>query len=198
MSSYFQPSIAAHFPLLGSQVAGFYINLPIGAVSGLLLFFMHIPDETLKPPFSIALLRSIVPNLDLTGFALFAPATVMFLLALQWGSTEYGWSSPTVIGLFAGSGATLILFSLWEWHVGERALIPFHLVKRRIVWASTIQDMSLFVNNFVGVNYVPIYFQAIKGVGPSLSGVYTLPSILTQLLSLVISGALGRSRPPLA
>ncbi|KAI0403185.1 major facilitator superfamily transporter [Xylaria palmicola] len=168
----------------------FYINLPIGAVSALSLFFTHIPDETLKPPFSFALLRSIVPNLDLTGCALFAPATVMFLLALQWGSTDYGWSSPVVIGLFAGSGATAILFSLWEWRVGETALIPFHLVKRRIVWTSTIQNSFLFITNFVEANYVPIYFQAVKGAGPSLSGVYTLPSILTQLLSIVISGAL--------
>ncbi|KAI8955553.1 efflux pump protein [Xylaria longipes] len=168
----------------------FYINLPIGAVSALFLFFTHIPDETLKPPFSFALLRSIVPNLDLTGCALFAPATVMFLLALQWGSTDYGWSSPIVIGLFAGSGATAILFSIWEWRVGETALIPFHLVKRRVVWTSTIQNSFLFITNFVGASYVPIYFQAVKGAGPSLSGVYTLPSILTQLLSIVISGAL--------
>lgn len=188
--------LTVHLPFFGSQVAGFYINLPIGAVSGLLLFFTHVPDETLKPPFSFALLQSIVPNLDLTGFALFAPTTVMFLLALEWGSSQYGWSSPIVIGLFAGSGAMLIVFCLWEWHVGERALIPFHVVKRRVVWASTIQTTSLFVNNFVGVNYVPIYFQAVRGVGPSLSGVYTLPSILTQLLSLVATGALGKSCPP--
>jgi MFS family permease len=191
-------SDSTHLPILGSQFVGFYINLPIGAVSTAFLFFTHIPDETLKPPFSFALLRSIVPNLDLTGFALFAPTTVMFLLALEWGPIEYGWSSPIVIGLFAGSGATLILFALWEWHMGERALIPFYLIKRRIVWASTVQNASLFVNNYVGVNYVPIYFQAVKGVGPSLSGVYTLPSILTQLSSLVISGALGKSIPPLA
>ncbi|KAB8228313.1 major facilitator superfamily domain-containing protein [Aspergillus alliaceus] len=176
----------------------FYINLPIGAVSGLFLFFTHIPDEISKPPFSFALLRSIIPNLDLTGCALFAPATVMFLLALQWGSDDYGWSSPAVIALFAGSGATAILFCLWEWRVGEKALIPFHLVKRRIVWASTIQNSFLFVTNLIGANYVPIYFQAVKGVGPSLSSVYMLPSILTQLLSIVISGAIGKSSPPLA
>lgn len=102
-----------------------------------------------------------------------------------------------MIGLFAGSGATSILFAIWEQRMGEQALIPFHVVKRRIVWASTIQNASLFVNNFVGVNYVPIYFQAVKGVGPSLSGVYMLPSIVTQFLSLIVSGALGRSSPPL-
>ncbi|KAI1267016.1 putative MFS multidrug transporter [Xylariaceae sp. FL1019] len=168
----------------------FYINLPIGALSSVLLFFTHIPDITTKPPFSLDLVRSIVPKLDLIGFALFAPTTVMFLLALQWGSTERGWSSPTVIGLFAGSGVVLIFFILWERRVGDMSLIPFYLVKRRVVWASTIQDASLFVNNYVGVNYVPIYFQAVKGVGPSLSGVYTLPSIVTQLLCLVVTGAL--------
>uniref|UniRef100_L2FW97 MFS multidrug transporter n=1 Tax=Colletotrichum fructicola (strain Nara gc5) TaxID=1213859 RepID=L2FW97_COLFN len=168
----------------------FYINLPIGVVSSLFLFFTHVPEETLKPPFSLALLRRIIPELDLTGFALFAPTTVMFLIALHWGSTEHGWSSPVVIGLFAASSATLLIFSIWEWHVGEKSLIPFHLIKRRRVWASAMQSTTLFSLNYVGVNYVPIYFQAVKGVGPSLSGVYMLPSILTQLLSLVISGAL--------
>ncbi|KAF5489703.1 Efflux pump mokI [Colletotrichum siamense] len=168
----------------------FYINLPIGVVSSLFLFFTHVPEETLKPPFSLALLRRIIPELDLTGFALFAPTTVMFLIALHWGSTKHGWSSPVVIGLFAASGATLVIFSIWEWHVGEKSLIPFYLIKRRRVWASAMQSTTLFSLNYVGVNYVPIYFQAVKGVGPSLSGVYMLPSILTQLLSLVISGAL--------
>lgn len=117
----------------------------------------------------------------------------MFLLALQWGSSDYGWNSPTVIGLFSGSGATAILFCAWEWHLGDDALIPFSLVKNRIVWTSTIQNSFLFITNAVGANYVPIYFQAVKGVSPSLSGVYTLPSIITQLLSTVISGALCRS-----
>ncbi|KAJ0320855.1 hypothetical protein Brms1b_003079 [Colletotrichum noveboracense] len=175
----------------GIVFAGFYINLPIGVVSSLFLFFTHVPEETLKPPFSLALLRRIIPELDLTGFALFAPTTVMFLIALHWGSTEHGWSSPVVIGLFAASGATLLIFSIWEWHVGEKSLIPFHLIKRRRVWASAMQSTTLFSLNYVGVNYVPIYFQAVKGVGPSLSGVYMLPSILTQLLSLVISCALA-------
>lgn len=122
----------------------------------------------------------------------------MLLLALQWGSDEYGWKSPTVIGLFVGAGVTTILFVLWEWRAGEKALIPFQLVRKRIVWTSTIHNSFLFVTNFVGATYVPIYFQAVKGVGPSLSGIYTLPSILTQLLSMVISGALGKSSPHLA
>ncbi|KAL2215155.1 putative MFS multidrug transporter [Thermoascus aurantiacus ATCC 26904] len=38
--------------------------------------------------------------------------------------------------------------------------------------------------------YLPIYFQAVKGVSPMLSGVYLLPSILSQLIAAVISGVL--------
>jgi hypothetical protein len=122
----------------------------------------------------------------------------MFLLALHWGSEDFGWDSPVVIGLFAGSGVAAVLFGLWERRVGEKALIPFDLVKKRIVWTSAIQNSFLFVTNFVGANFVPIYFQAVKGVGPSLSGIYMLPSIVTQLVALVVSGALGKSIPVLS
>ncbi|KAF4918848.1 Efflux pump mokI [Colletotrichum viniferum] len=66
----------------------------------------------------------------------------------------------------------------------------YHFISSRGEECGPAQSTTLFSLNYVGVNYVPIYFQAVKGVGPSLSGVYMLPSILTQLLSLVISGAL--------
>ena len=39
--------------------------------------------------------------------------------------------------------------------------------------------------------YLPIFFQGVKGVTPTLSGVYLLPMILAQLFSAVGSGALG-------
>jgi hypothetical protein len=38
---------------------------------------------------------------------------------------------------------------------------------------------------------LPIYFQAVKGVAPSPSGVFILPGILSQMLMAVVSGVLG-------
>ena len=35
---------------------------------------------------------------------------------------------------------------------------------------------------------MPIYFQAVDGVTPTMSGVYMLPSILSQLFTAVITG----------
>jgi len=39
--------------------------------------------------------------------------------------------------------------------------------------------------------YMAIYFQADKGVSPMLSGVYLLPSILSQMLFGIAAGGLG-------
>jgi len=41
--------------------------------------------------------------------------------------------------------------------------------------------------------YVAIYFQAVRGVSPTLSGVYILPAILSQVLFAIISGIGGSS-----
>lgn len=47
--------------------------------------------------------------------------------------------------------------------------------------------------------YLPIYFQAVDGVTPTMSGVYMLPSILSQLFAAVFAGRLvgivGRYTP---
>jgi hypothetical protein len=172
--------------------SGFFINLPIGAIVAILLFLVHIPDLTVKAPFSLALLRKVLPELDLFGFALFAPAAVMFLLAIQFGGDgTHPWGSSTVIGLFCGAGVTAILFILWEIRRGDRAMIPGSIAKQRVVWASTGFAAFLMAGMFVMSYYMPIYFQAVKGVGPTMSGVYLLPSILTGLIFVLVSGAAG-------
>ncbi|OTA67101.1 major facilitator superfamily transporter [Hypoxylon sp. EC38] len=168
----------------------FYINLPLGGLAGLFLSFMHVPDQTAKPPVSFAMLRQIIPDLDLVGFAIFAPAAIMFLLALQFGSSEYPWNSSTVIGLFVGAGVAFIIFLFWEHREGDKAMIPFSMIRRRVVWVSSIQFASLMTSVFVGAQFFPIYFQSVKGVGPTLSGVYMLPNILSGVVFIIISGAL--------
>ncbi|KAF2795192.1 efflux pump protein [Melanomma pulvis-pyrius CBS 109.77] len=168
----------------------FFINLPIGGLVAILLFIIEIPDLTVKEPFSLALVRKVLPELDLFGFSLFAPAAVMFLLAIQFGGdNSHPWNSSVVIGLFCGAGVTAILFVAWEIRRGDRAMIPGPIVRQRIVWSSTGQGAFLMASIFIASYFMPIYFQAVKGVGPTMSGVYLLPSILTSLLFVLVSGA---------
>ncbi|KAI0454546.1 major facilitator superfamily domain-containing protein [Xylaria acuta] len=169
----------------------FYINLPIGAIAGGLMALIRCPEQVVKAPFSLALVRRVFPQLDVIGFIFFAPAAILLLLALQFGSgNTYAWDSSVIIGLFVGAGVAAIIFLLWEWKAGDVAIIPFSMVKNRIVWASTLQYVALISAVFVGTQYFPIYFQSVKGVGPVLSGVYLLPSILSQIVFVLFSGAL--------
>ncbi|PYI28996.1 efflux pump protein [Aspergillus indologenus CBS 114.80] len=167
----------------------FYINLPVGAVTAVLLLFMRVPELTTKAPFSLALVRRTLPDLDLLGFALFAPAAIMVLLALQYGGNDYSWDSSVVIGLFCGAGATAIVFALWEKRMGERAMIPTSMVSARIVYSSAINGGMLVASILVAAQYLPIYFQGVRGYGPAMSGVNTLPGILSQLIMVILSGA---------
>ncbi|KAI2641357.1 putative MFS multidrug transporter [Hypomontagnella submonticulosa] len=168
----------------------FYINLPLGGLAGVFLAFLHVPDQTVKPQVSFKLLGEVLPQLDLVGFAIFAPAAIMFLLALQFGSSEYPWNSSTVIGLFVGAGVAFPIFLYWEYRAGDKAMIPFSMVRRRVVWVSALQFASLMTSVFVGAQFFPIYFQSVKGVGPTLSGVYMLPNILSSVLFVIVSGVL--------
>lgn len=154
---------------------------------------LRCPEQMVKAPFSLALVRRVLPQFDFIGFALFAPAAIQLLLALQFGSGEtYAWNSSVIIGLFTGSGVAAILFLYWEWRAGDVAIIPFSMLTNRIVWSSTIQYITLFSTIFVGTQYFPIYFQAVKGVGPVLSGVYLLPSILSQIVFILLAGSLSK------
>jgi MFS family permease len=168
----------------------FYINLPIGGFATVLLLLINIPDRVdrsaNRPP-----LHKILTQLDIFGFVLFAPFAIMLLLALQWGGFKYAWSSAIIIGLFCGSAGMLLVFGTWEYRVGEGAMIPSYMVRQRIIWTSCL-TMGCFFGALLTVTYyLPIYFQAVKGVAPGLSGVYVLPSILSMIIMAVTSGILG-------
>lgn len=172
---------------------GFYINLPIGALVAILLVFINIPD-TIKPR-ELSVLQTITTKLDLIGFVLFAPAAIQFFLALDYGGNQYAWNSATVIGLFCGAGGTFIVFLVWEYFKGDEAMIPFSMVRIKAVWSACLVQLFFFGMLQLASYYLPIYFQAVKGATPMLSGVYLLPSIISMLLGAVGSGAAGECNP---
>ncbi|KAL2139652.1 hypothetical protein VTI28DRAFT_4877 [Corynascus sepedonium] len=169
----------------------FYINLPICAFAAVLVLFNTIRDTKEQDnAFSLGLIRKLLSSLDLVGFALLAPAMAMFLTALQLGSdTKYAWNSSLIIGLFCGAGVAAVLFILWEWRVGDIAIIPGNVVRRREVWSSCAHMFSMSFVVFIANYFLPVYFQAVKGAGPTMSGLYMLPAILSQLGVVVLAGA---------
>ncbi|KAJ4389580.1 hypothetical protein N0V93_007051 [Gnomoniopsis smithogilvyi] len=189
-------------PLIGGSLTEyttwrwcFWINLPIGGLSILVLILVHIPEQHHKAPVRI-FLRSqhLMRTFDLGGALLLIPSVVMCLLALQFGGTTHPWASATVIGLFVGFGATAVLFVAWEWRVaGNDAMLPMALFQNRVVVASFLNTACVFGCTFIASYFLPIYFQSIQGSSPFTSGVHMLPGILSQMLMAVVSG-LGVSK----
>ncbi|KAF8852801.1 efflux pump [Acephala macrosclerotiorum] len=166
----------------------FYVNLPIGAVAAVLLLMIHIPDRLSHNGSDKLTLQMLLSNLDLTGFALFASFAIMIELGLEWGGQGVPWKSARIIGLLCGGIVALALFAVWEYRVGENAMIPPSVAGRREVWTS-----CLYLGFFSGAllcftYYLPTYFQAVKGVSPLISGVYMLSGIVPQLIMAIVSG----------
>ncbi|CZR65599.1 related to MFS multidrug transporter [Phialocephala subalpina] len=180
-------------PLIGgalTQYASFYINLPIGGLCAVFLLVIKIPDRIKQSDGKKATVLSTLSSLDLLGFFLFAPFAIMFLLALEWGGSKFAWQSAMIIGLFCGAGGTLIVFGFWEYRAGDEAMFPYSMLRKTVMWSSCLVNGFIFGCILTSSYYLPIYFQAVKGVSPSLSGVYVLPGILGQMLMAVVSGVL--------
>lgn len=77
------------------------LNLPVGAFVIFLLLILDIPDQADRQHLA---LRALIKKLDPLGFAVFAPTSVMSILALELGGNQLGWNNWTVIGLFVGVG----------------------------------------------------------------------------------------------
>jgi hypothetical protein len=130
-------------------------------------------------------------SLDLVGFAIFVPAIIQILLALEYGGNQYAWNSSVVIGLFCGGPATLVLFCFWEQRMGDNAMVPLNMIRKRIVWMSCATIFFLFANMLTLSYYMAIYFQAVTGVSPTTSGIHFLPTVLSQIVFSLTSGILG-------
>lgn len=115
----------------------------------------------------------------------------MFFLALSWGGNDYAWGSATIIGLFCGSFGGIVIFLLWERRIGDTAMVPFSMLRMRILWSVSSMMFFFFGVFFIANYYLPIYFQTVRNKSPISSGVYMLPIVAFQVLLAIGSGLAG-------
>ncbi|KAI4167500.1 MAG: hypothetical protein LQ343_007178 [Gyalolechia ehrenbergii] len=164
----------------------FYINLPLGAVTilGIAIFFKSPQREKQASIGFKARFRQFDP----IGTTLFMPAIICLLLALQWGGSEYSWGNGRIIALFVIAGILALAFAFVQFRQGDNATIPVRIVKQRSMATASWFVFCLGASFFVLIYFVPIWFQAIKGVSATKSGIMVLPMILSLVLISVISG----------
>lgn len=153
-----------------------------------------MPENHPKPPVRETL-SNIEQALDLVGFAIILPTAIMFFMALEWGGQRYAWSSSVVIGLFVGAGLAFILFLVWEYYRGDDAMLPFSMLRTRIVWSAATYMFFFFGVLFCFDYYLPIFFQSVENDTAFLSGVHILPQVIAQVVFAMVSGIMGMFCP---
>ncbi|KAL2842994.1 major facilitator superfamily domain-containing protein [Aspergillus pseudodeflectus] len=165
----------------------FYINLPIGGVTALIVVLFVRPrvreQATVKKTVWAQFLE-----LDPLGMVLILPAVMCILLVLQWGGAKYAWSNWRIIVLLVMGGSLALTFTVVQLWQGDRATIPPRIVRNRSVWGAIVFAVCLYGSFTVFTYYLPIWFQAIKSASATRSGVMNLPMILGVVVCSMLSG----------
>ncbi|WML47131.1 DHA2 family efflux MFS transporter permease subunit [Neobacillus sp. PS3-34] len=154
----------------------FYVNVPFGIVSFLLLLFAVKESKASKKP-----------SIDYLGTLLLVFSTVSLMLGLTWGGKDYAWNSWQILGLFALSLVGICMFLMVEMKVKE-PILPLAIYKNSVVSGISILSFIQGVVMFSAISYIPIFSVAVLGHKNSNS--MLTPLMLSLLVGASLAGGL--------
>ncbi len=154
----------------------FYINVPIGVIA-LAVVASQVPGR----------LGRVHHIIDYIGTTVLALAATSFILLTSIGGTTYAWSSAPIWALGACGVVLVGVFVLVERRAKEPVL-PLHLFRLRAFWVTSVVGFIIGFAMFGAITYLPAFFQVVRGVSPTLSGVQLLPLMAGLLLVSIGSG----------
>jgi uncharacterized membrane protein YidH (DUF202 family) len=101
--------------------------------------------------------REKLRSLDLIGTAVFLPAIICLLLALQWGGQKYPWADVRIIVLFVLFGLCLCVWIYIQYRKQDRATVPPRIIKNRNVWGAMSYTTLIGGAFFILVYYVSVF-----------------------------------------
>ncbi|MGK5737936.1 MDR family MFS transporter [Micromonospora sp. URMC 103] len=170
-------------PLVGGYFAEanwrwiFYINVPLAILAIVVCYHVMrlVPFERREHA------------IDWIGAALLVAGVSSLLLALSWAGTEYAWSSPVILGLFAAGAALAVLFVVQEARVAE-PILPLRLFRNRTFSLANLAGFVLGLVMFGSIIFIPLYLQIVKGASPTKSGLLMLPMMAGIIVTSVLTG----------
>ncbi len=173
-------------PLLGGFITDnfgwpwiFFINVPLGLIS-LFVCWRLLPP--IKNPESGR-------NIDYVGAALFTAALVPILLGLS-NKRSLDWTDPWVGGLILLGLVIAAVFIWWESRAAD-PIIRLDLFRNRTV-SIAVACMFLAAFGFFGaIVFLPQWFQVVRGMGATESGLNLLPLVFALILGATLSGQIA-------
>jgi EmrB/QacA subfamily drug resistance transporter len=154
----------------------FYINVPIGIIA-LIVVASQVPGT----------LSRVHHTIDYLGTAVLSLAATSFILLTSLGGTTYGWNSAPIWILGVAGVVFVGVFVVVERRAAEPVL-PLHLFKLRAFTVTSVVGFIVGFAMFGAITYLPAFYQVVRGVSPTLSGVRLLPLMAGLLIVSIGSG----------
>ncbi len=156
----------------------FYINLPVGIVAlSAIAARLHLPVK--KSPHKV----------DYPGAVLLAISVVSLLLATVWGGVDYPWASMQIVGMFAITVVSALLF-VWREKLAKEPIIPLSLFRNEVFSVASTLSFIIGIVMFGALIFLPEYQQIIRGDSATKSGLMLLPLVAGLMTASVTSGRL--------
>jgi EmrB/QacA subfamily drug resistance transporter len=154
----------------------FYINVPIGLIA-LVVVASQVPGR----------LGRVHHIIDYTGTTVLALAATSFILMTSLGGSTYAWSSAP-IWVLGACGVVLVGVFVFVERQAREPILPLHLFRLRAFWVTSVVGFIVGLAMFGAITYLPAFFQVVRGVSPTFSGVQLLPLMAGLLVVSIGSG----------
>ena len=173
----FGPALSGYLVEYWSWRYIFYLNVPIGIVAVILgVLMMHEFPHEAKGKF------------DILGFIFSVIGFGSLLYGFNNVSSD-GWGSTQVVSFLSLGVLCLILLVIVELKVKD-PMIQLKVFKNYQFNMSLIISSIVFVSMFVGVFFLPLYLQNIRGFSAVRTGLFMTPAAFASALIMPISGRL--------
>ena len=167
----------------------FFINVPIGIVSAILVFtFLQDPPGNVRRTGPI----------DFLGIGLLAVGLSCLQYVLEEGQQDDWFNDPLILKLTIISGICLSIMLWWELSPRNKApVVDFRVLKNRDLSSSIFLFIALGFGLYGGTYLFPLFAQNLLGFSPTTTGLALLPGGLGTAASALICGRILNGPKPL-
>ncbi|KAL6910574.1 major facilitator superfamily domain-containing protein [Trichoderma evansii] len=160
----------------------FMIQAPLCLIAWISVYFVL----DLEPP-SKDHWASKVRQIDFLGAFTLVLAVISLLTGLDSGP-NLGWSNRITIISLSLTPVFFALFLFVEMKIAKHPFAPGHLILSRDLFPCFVVNMFGMASQLSAIFFVPLFFQAVKGLSATTSGAMLVPATIFGVLGSLIGG----------